>query len=71
MEYLAKNFSPCAWCVKHGDDRNIYDNKGDIWINDYILFEQLKELPVSHSICPSCRKTETDLLDAIVLEKGE
>jgi len=55
MEYLQKNFSPCAWCEKYnGEERMVHSIKGDFWIDDALLFEQLNALPVSHTICPSC-----------------
>ena len=70
MEYLQKNFSPCAWCEKYGNERMVWSKKGERWLDDEVLFRQLNLMPVSHTICPECNEKTLAEIDE-VLGKGE
>ena len=71
MEYLQKNFSPCAWCESYGDGRRmVWNGKGEAWIDDEILFVQLNSIPISHTICPECKVKATDEINAVDFDNG-
>jgi len=55
MEYLQKNFTPCAWCIKYGEGRMVFDVKNGSWFDDEVLHERLNSSPMSHGICPECK----------------
>jgi len=71
MEYLQKNFTPCAWCEKYGDERMVHDKKEGNWFDDATLFRQLNSMPVSHSICPECNEKTLAEIDDIFGDEGE
>jgi hypothetical protein len=69
MEYLQKNFSPCAWCEKYGLERMVHNKKEGHWFDDATLFRQLNSMPVSHSICPQCNEKTLAEIDLVLGEK--
>ena len=68
LEYLQKNFAPCAWCEKYGLERMVHNKKEGHWFEDATLFRQLNSMPVSHSICPECNKRALADIDGLVLD---